>query len=128
LEKYPVLENYYNEKEVTLYKGKGCSTCSQRGYKQEEVGYKGRVAIFEIINSTPELKELILTNPSSRQIWELAKSQGARSLFDDGIGKVRSGLTTIDELLRVAMPPEIVNLVKTKKNGTKKETAKKKKA
>ena len=51
------------------------------------------------------MKELILTNPSTQRIWELARKEGAQTLFEDGIVKVEQGETTIDELLRVAAPP-----------------------
>ena len=89
----------FPEKDISLYRGKGCESCNN-------TGYKGRVAIFEVIKNTPELQNLILTNPSTQQVWKLARSQGARSLFEDGIEKVKSGVTTIKELLRAANPTE----------------------
>ena len=52
------------------------------------------------------MQNLILKNPSTSEIWALARSQGARSLFEDGIFKVIAGVTTIDELMRVAEPPK----------------------
>ncbi len=91
-------EKYFPEKTMTLYRGKGCAVC---GFS----GYRGRVAIFEFIKITPEMQDLILTNPTTRQVWELAREQGARSLFEDGAEKVKLGITTIEELLRVAPPP-----------------------
>ena len=75
----------FPEKDITLYRGKGCESCNH-------TGYKGRIAIFEVIKNTPELQNLILTNPSTQQVWKLARSQGARSLFEDGIEKVKSGV------------------------------------
>jgi type II secretory ATPase GspE/PulE/Tfp pilus assembly ATPase PilB-like protein len=51
------------------------------------------------------MEELILSNPSKHQIWNLAQSQGAVGLFENGLEKVKNGLTTLDELLRVAEPP-----------------------
>lgn len=86
-------------KTTTFYRGKGCEACSH-------TGYKGRVAIFEFIRATPELQDLVLRNPSARKIWELARSQGAKTLFFDGLEKVMTGVTTLEELLRVAAPPE----------------------
>ena len=86
-------------KKFTRYEGKGCGACGQ-------TGYKGRTAIFECIAMTPEMQALILTRPSARQIWQLAKTQGARSLFDDGLEKIKNGATTLAELLRVAEPPQ----------------------
>lgn len=91
----------YFSKTTTLYKGKGCTVCNN-------TGYKGRVAIFEFIAITPKMKELILTHPSTQMIWELARAEGAQSLFEDGIIKVKQGETTIEELLRVAAPPNLI--------------------
>jgi type II secretory ATPase GspE/PulE/Tfp pilus assembly ATPase PilB-like protein len=89
---------FFTEKSLTLYRGKGCSSCNN-------IGYKGRTAVFELIRNTQALQALILTNPSSQQIWRLARNEGARSMFEDGVDKVKAGLTTIDELLRVVAPP-----------------------
>jgi type II secretory ATPase GspE/PulE/Tfp pilus assembly ATPase PilB-like protein len=94
---YQNLNKYILEKKVTLYKGKGCQVCGS-------TGYKGRIALFEFIPVTPEMKSLALKNPSTGQVLELARKQGLVSLFEDGIEKVRSGLTTIEELYRVAPP------------------------
>ncbi|HUQ30160.1 MAG TPA: ATPase, T2SS/T4P/T4SS family [Candidatus Paceibacterota bacterium] len=92
------VKGYFPEAEVTLYRGKGCSACGGSGYE-------GRIAIREFIQMTSEMRELILKNPSARQIEELARTQGAQTMFDDGIEKVKNGVTTLDELLRVAQPP-----------------------
>jgi type IV pilus assembly protein PilB len=80
---------------TALYQGKGCSVCSGSGYQ-------GRTAIFELIQVTPQLRELILKSASSGQIRELVLSQGAHTIFEDGIRKVERGITTIEELMRVA--------------------------
>jgi type IV pilus assembly protein PilB len=97
--KFPNAKDYFSEKEVTLYKGKGCETCSHSGYK-------GRKAIFEFIEITSEMEELILTNPSTQQIWNLARKQGSQTLFEDGIEKVKNGVTTLEEVLRITSPPD----------------------
>ncbi len=89
----------YLEGEQTLYKGKGCETCNY-------TGYKGRIAIFEFIQITPELQDIILNNPSSKQIWEIARKQGSRTLYEDGMEKVKSGITSLEELGRVAVAPK----------------------
>ena len=98
---------FKNQANVTLYKGKGCSRC-------DHTGYKGRTAIFEIIQITPEMQDLILQGPSTKQIWTLARQQGALSLFEDGIDKVKKGVTTLQELQRIAEPPKFE--VKISKN------------
>lgn len=98
LQTFSAAPRYFSEQKETLYEGKGCKGCNN-------TGFKGRTAIFEFIRVTPELQELILQNPSTQQIWQLARTQGARSLFEDGVLKVKNGITTLSELVRVATPP-----------------------
>lgn len=93
------LRHYFGEGEHTLFTSKGCGECNN-------TGYQGRTAIFELITVTPEMKEIILKSPASNEVWNMARSQGSRSLFEDGIDKVNAGVTTLSELLRVAEPPE----------------------
>jgi len=100
IKKYPILSNYFKQNNITLYYGKGCGACHNSGYN-------GRVALFEIIKSSPRLQELILTSPSASQIWKLARQEGALSMFDDGVAKSLSGLITIDEVMRVVAPPAV---------------------
>lgn len=97
--KHKVLGKFFSEKTTTLYQGKGCDACGG-------TGYRGRTAIFELISVTPEIQELILKNPSSVEIWNIAKKQGVRSMFQDGLDKVRAGVTTLEELQRVAELPD----------------------
>lgn len=87
------------QERVTLYEGKGCDLC-------QHTGYDGRTAIFEYIKITPEIRELILENPSSTDIRTAAQQSGSSSLYEDGIRKVQAGITTIEELNRVASPSE----------------------
>ncbi|MCK5461079.1 Flp pilus assembly complex ATPase component TadA [Candidatus Gracilibacteria bacterium] len=97
IKEFPKLKSFYKDSDeyVTIYKGKGCPAC-------RNTGYRGRKALFEFLEITPEMRDLILENPSTKQIWNLAKLQGARSLFEDGMDKVHNGITTIEEVLRVA--------------------------
>ncbi len=95
----PSTSRYFANIPSTFFKGKGCSSCSN-------TGYRGRTAIFEFIKITKEMQDLILENPSNRRISELARSQGAHSLFEDGLDKVKNGVTTLEELIRVASPKE----------------------
>ena len=92
-------EDFFEKGANTFYKGKGCENCNHSGYT-------GRMAIFELIQISKEMQELILKNPSSNQIWEIARKQGSKTLFEDGIDKVKRGITTLEELYRVAAPPE----------------------
>jgi type II secretory ATPase GspE/PulE/Tfp pilus assembly ATPase PilB-like protein len=82
----------------TVYAGKGCNVCSNSGYQ-------GRVALFEIIEVTPEMQELMLHTPSSQEIEKLARQQGSLPMFDDGVAKVKNGATTLSEVIRVVSPP-----------------------
>lgn len=91
----PTAGNYFKEPKVTLYYGKGCEACNY-------TGFKGRSAIYEIITVTPNMKKLIMQNPSGEEIWQLARSEGVKSLFEDGLDKVKAGRTTLEELMRVA--------------------------
>ena len=88
----------YFRKDETVYAGKGCDICNG-------TGYKGRTALFEFIEVTPEMQDLIIKNPSNRDIEKLARNQGAKPMFEDGIAKVKTGITTIAEVLRVVEPP-----------------------
>ena len=98
----------------TLYKGKGCETCGG-------TGYMGRIGIHELLVVTPEIEELIISEATSTEINNLARKQGMKLMFEDGFVKVLAGLTTIEELTRVAAPPEIIlGASKKSKNKSKK--------
>jgi type II secretory ATPase GspE/PulE/Tfp pilus assembly ATPase PilB-like protein len=103
-------------KNLTLYEGKKCEVC---GF----TGYKGRTSIYEVIKITPTLQELIVKRPSAQEIWELARKEGAKSVFEDGLEKVKNGLTSIEELVRIAPPPDAILKEKTG-SSTKKESKK----
>jgi type IV pilus assembly protein PilB len=81
---------------VTFYKGKGCQTCNF-------TGMKGRVAIYEVMAITEELRNVILKNGSTAEIREMAQSQGMKTLRQAGLLKVLEGTTTIEEVLRVTL-------------------------
>ncbi len=98
LARYPFLKSYISGTSITLYSGKGCPACNHSGYKD-------RIAIFEVIKVTPEIEDLILRRPASKEVWQLALKQGSHSLFEDGLDKVKNGITTIEEVLRVAEAP-----------------------
>lgn len=93
------MKKFFKGDTVTVFKGKGCKAC-------DHTGYDGRTAIFEFIEITPELTDLILKNPSTSEIWKLARKQGSKSMFEDGVEKVKSGVTTLEEVLRVTEPPK----------------------
>jgi len=66
-----------------------------------QTGFRGRSAIFEILTVDDEIKRLVLKTSDANQINELAIKQGMITLQKDGIDKVLSGTTTIEEVLRV---------------------------
>jgi type II secretory ATPase GspE/PulE/Tfp pilus assembly ATPase PilB-like protein len=72
----------------------GCEVCSG-------TGYLGRVGIFELLPATPEICKLIVQRADANAIRSLGVSQGMRLLRDDGWQKVRDGVTTLAEVLRV---------------------------
>ena len=81
---------------VTFYRGKGCQTCNFSGMK-------GRVAIYEVMVVTEELRNVILKGGTTAEIRELAQKQGMRTLRQAGLRKVLEGTTTVEEVLRVTL-------------------------
>ncbi|KGX88051.1 GspE/PulE family protein [Pontibacillus marinus] len=79
-----------------IYKGKGCSSCQQ-------TGYRGRMAIQEVLVVDDEIRQMMMNNQSIAQIRQYAWKSGMIFLVDDGLLKVKQGLTTTEEVLRVAM-------------------------
>ncbi|MCJ7827958.1 GspE/PulE family protein, partial [Patescibacteria group bacterium] len=77
-----------------FYRGKGCEECSQKGYK-------GRVGIFEILEVSDELRELIIQKASNDRLRKQAVKDGMVTMLADGMDKVAAGITTIEEVLRV---------------------------
>jgi type IV pilus assembly protein PilB len=79
---------------VTCYKGEGCSTCGS-------TGYKGRVALYEVMVVNDHVKEIILQGGTTFEIKEAAIQGGMKSLRMSGLEKIKEGMTTIEEVLRV---------------------------
>jgi len=79
--------------EFVLYKGKGCSTCAG-------TGFKGRIALYEVMRLNDELKELILNGVSTAELKREAMRHGMKTLRQAGITKIKEGITTIEETLR----------------------------
>ncbi len=77
-----------------VYKGRGCNRCNH-------TGYKGRASIMEILQVTREMRELILRTTNADDIRNMALQQGFRNLRQNGFYRVREGITTIEEVLRV---------------------------
>lgn len=79
---------------MVCYKGKGCDICSH-------TGYKGRIAIYEVMPVGDEIKELILQGASATEIKKTAAKSGMNTLRQSALNKLREGLTTVDETIRV---------------------------
>ncbi|MEI6437981.1 MAG: ATPase, T2SS/T4P/T4SS family [Candidatus Omnitrophota bacterium] len=82
------------EEQMTLYHGKGCPKCMNRGYK-------GRLAIYETLTINDDIRNLINARASSEVISRKAQEGGMRTLSESGIEKMKAGITTVDDVLRV---------------------------
>ncbi len=79
---------------MVLYRKRGCPRCNQ-------TGYRGRIGIFQLLSMTEELASLAAAKASREEIERAALGTGMRTLWDDGLAKVASGLTSLEELARV---------------------------
>ncbi len=80
--------------EVPLYRGRGCEECAG-------TGYRGRTGIFELLLVDEDIRRLITRNVDSSRLKKEAKDRGMRTLIEDGAEKIKRGITTISEVLRV---------------------------
>ncbi len=81
---------------VNFFKGKGCATCNF-------TGMKGRVAIYEVMPISQELRDLMIRNAPTAEIRETAQSQGMKTLRQNALQKVLEGTMTVEEVLRVTL-------------------------
>jgi general secretion pathway protein E len=88
------LEDYIPKNSV-FYKGKGCKDCN-------DTGYMGREMICEVLNVTEELSSLIAKGASKDTLLQQAVEDGFIGLFENGIQKALEGVTSLEEILRVA--------------------------
>ena len=80
-------------KSLKTFKGKGCSTCNN-------TGYKGRIGLYEVMEVNDEIRELILIGASSLELRKKAIEDGMITLRESGLQKIRAGLTTLEEVVR----------------------------
>ena len=80
-------------KSVTPMKGTGCERCNN-------TGYKGRVGLYEVMEVTEELRELVLVGASAVELRRKAVDEGMITLRQSGLRKVKDGMTTIEEVVR----------------------------
>lgn len=88
IDKYDLLDS-------TFYEGVGCPSC-------QDTGYQGRVGIYEVLNVSRKIKQMVMDKKNADEIEEQAKKEGMLPLIEAGIKKVLDGVTTLEELLRVA--------------------------
>lgn len=79
---------------TATFSGRGCEQCAH-------TGYFGRSGIFELLIIDDDIRKLILKNADSNQIREVARQNGMKTLLEDGMDKVKAGITTFSEVLRV---------------------------
>ncbi|MEB4591158.1 type II secretion system ATPase GspE [Candidatus Thiothrix sp. Deng01] len=89
------LRRYQPDGELRLWRAKGCNACSNSGYK-------GRSAIHEILVMDDPIRRLILKHEDAGVLQEQARKGGMRTMYEDGLLKALKGVTTLDEVLRVA--------------------------
>lgn len=85
-----------NREETKLYRGKGCSHC-------EKSGYFGRASVFEILIMDKATRDLIAAGETESTIEDAARKAGMRSLWEDAEEKVLAGITTVEEIIRIAV-------------------------
>ncbi len=90
----------FQSPDLVFYRGRGCEKCHK--------GYKGRVAIHEVLTMNEDLRIAITEGASAMQIETIAREQGMQVLLDDALEKLRAGLTTADEVLRL-LGPQVLN-------------------
>jgi len=95
LKKEKVVKARATFKDIPFYRPSASKTCPD--------GYKGRVGIYEVLNITETIKELIVKRATSDEIQAQAQSEGMRTMIEDGFIKAAQGITTIEEVLRVIM-------------------------
>ena len=94
-ERFPQLGIVYDDK-LALYKPKGCDECNHSGYK-------GRAGIYELLTGTKDIKRVIAKRGTVEEIRQQAIKDGMRTLYQDGIAKVFTGLTTYKQVRSVCI-------------------------
>jgi type IV pilus assembly protein PilB len=84
---------------ATFMKGRGCKSCGNSGYR-------GRLACFELMLMSSKLRELAFNEAPTGDIRRTAQTEGMKTIYQDGLDKALRGVTTLDELFRVAKPGE----------------------
>jgi len=85
---------------ATWYRPRGCKKC-------QGIGYRGRVGVFELLSSTPDVRDLVLERASSREMYKAARAAGMPSLWRNALRKVQAGTTSVEEVRRMIPEPEV---------------------
>ena len=80
-------------RDLKIYKGRGCSRCN-------DTGFKGRVGLYEVMEITDDIRELILIGASALELRKRAMENGMLTLRQSGLEKIRNGVTTLEEVVR----------------------------
>lgn len=80
----------------TFYHGKGCDKCNQ-------TGFSGRVGVYELLEISGPIRRMIEEKASAQEITDQASKEGFNTLFDDAMGKVREGLVTLEEAMKITL-------------------------
>jgi type II secretory ATPase GspE/PulE/Tfp pilus assembly ATPase PilB-like protein len=94
LAKQGLLPKGTTEDKLTFYRGAGCKQCGDEGYK-------GRMGIYEILEITKNIQDLINKNATGHEIKAGAEAEGMVSIVEDGFAKALQGLTSLEEIMRV---------------------------
>jgi type IV pilus assembly protein PilB len=92
--KEAVAKVFGKQKNIRIYKGKGCKA-------DHDTGYDGRIGIFEVMVMDESIRKAIVARADASEIKKIAVKDGMRTMLEDGLQKIRDGYTTIEEVLRV---------------------------
>jgi type IV pilus assembly protein PilB len=82
--------------EKKLFRSKGCPACNR-------TGFKGRIGVYEVLEVSENIEKLVSRNAPHVEIAEMARSEGMKTMREEGFAKVRQGVTSLEEVLRVIM-------------------------
>ncbi|OFW65833.1 MAG: type II secretion system protein GspE [Actinobacteria bacterium RBG_19FT_COMBO_54_7] len=82
--------------EKVLFRSKGCAACNK-------TGFKGRIGVYEVLEVSENIEKLVARNAPHVEIAEMARSEGMRTMREEGFAKARQGVTSLEEVLRVIM-------------------------
>jgi type IV pilus assembly protein PilB len=91
-------------KKANFMKGKGCNYCNK-------TGFRGRMGIFELMKISSQIREMCFKNESTQEMRKVARKQGMRTLFEDGMIKAIKGQTTLEEVLRITHAESATHLI-----------------